>query len=238
VPNVKHYAFLVAAAAACSTRPVVLAPVRVETPSTVSSTTQSATVFETQRDDPFATTNRIDWPGPNRYRSAVGAPGPDYWQQRADYTISASLEYIRSWAFKHPTPGDFFRSIENSTGEDLSWFWRSFFYTTDALDIGIDNVSTRTSEGQTFATISLRRNTSIPFPVRLRVAYSDGSIQDFSLPVNIWARGNVFDAVIAVRGPVTGVRLWPDASVPGWNSSNDTWGKPPRANPVGPVTRR
>jgi hypothetical protein len=150
----------------------------------------------------------------------------------------AFREYIRRWAFKHPTPGDFFRSIENVAGEDLSWFWRGFFYTTDVLDIGIDNVTSRASEGQTFATITLRRNTSIPFPVRLRVAYGDGSTQDFSLPVNIWARGNHFDAVVPVRRAVTGVRLWPDPSVPDWNSSNDTWGNPPPADPVRPVTHR
>jgi hypothetical protein len=150
---------------------------------------------------------------------------------------TAFREYTRAWAFKHPTPGDFFRSIENSAGEDLSWFWHSFFYTTDVLDIGIESVSTRTSEGQTFAVIMLRRNTPIPFPVRLRVAYTDGTTQDFSLPVNIWARGNRFEAVLPVRGPVTGVRLWPDPSVPDWNPSNDTWGSPPPANPSGPVTR-
>jgi hypothetical protein len=151
---------------------------------------------------------------------------------------SAFRTYIRSWAFRHPTPGDFFRSIENSTGEDLSWFWRGFFYSTDVLDIGIDSVSTRTSDGQTFATIALRRNTSIPFPVRLRLAYSDGTTQDFSLPVNIWARGNRFDAILAVKGPVVGARLWPDPSVPDWNQSNNTWGNPPAANPAGPVTHR
>jgi aminopeptidase N len=149
----------------------------------------------------------------------------------------AFREYIRSWAFKHPTPGDFFRSVENSTGEDLSWFWRSFFYTTDVLDIGIDSVSTRSADGQTLATIALHRFTSIPFPVRLRVAYGDGTTQDFSFPVNIWARTNRFDAVVPVRGKVTGVRLWPDPSVPDWNPSNDTWGKPPTANTPGPVTR-
>ena len=154
-----------------------------------------------------------------------------------DLFDTAFREYTRSWAFKHPTPGDFFRSIENSVGEDLSWFWHSFFYTTDVLDIGIESVSTRTSEGQTFAAIALRRNTSIPFPVRLRVAYGDGTTQDFSLPVNIWAHGNRFDAVLPVRSPVTGVRLWPDPSVPDWNPTNDTWGSPPPANPVRPVTR-
>ncbi|MFL5488570.1 MAG: M1 family metallopeptidase [Gemmatimonadaceae bacterium] len=147
-------------------------------------------------------------------------------------------QYIRAWAFRHPTPGDFFRAIENGTGEDLSWFWRGFFYTTDVLDIGIDSVSTRRVEGQTLATISLRRLTSIPFPVRIRLAYTDGTTQDVSLPVNIWARGSQFDAVIPVRGPVIGARLWPDPSVPDWNVANDTWGRAPAGNPPGPVTRR
>ena len=94
--QVKHYALLAAALAACTQqRPVVLAPVRMEIPSADSSAAaarQSIPVFDTQRDDPFATTNRIDWPGPNRYRSSNGAPGPDYWQQRADYTITAALD--------------------------------------------------------------------------------------------------------------------------------------------------
>ncbi|MGH7652705.1 MAG: M1 family metallopeptidase [Gemmatimonadaceae bacterium] len=149
---------------------------------------------------------------------------------------SAFREYIRAWAYKHPTPGDFFRSIENSTGEDLSWFWRSFFYTTDVLDIAVEGVAMHTTEGQQFATITLRRNTSIPFPVRLRVRYSDGTTQDFSLPVNIWGRGNRFDAVLPVKAVVTGVRLWPDSTVPDWNPANDTWGNPPPADPAGPVT--
>jgi hypothetical protein len=155
-----------------------------------------------------------------------------------DLFDTAFREYTRAWAFKHPTPGDFFRSIENSAGEDLSWFWRSFLYTSDVLDIGIDSVSTRVVDGQTFAAIALRRYTSVPFPVRLRVAYGDGTTQDFSLPVHIWAQGNSFNAVIPARETVTGVRLWPDPSVPDWNASNDTWGRAPSANPAGPVTRK
>ena len=151
---------------------------------------------------------------------------------------NAFREYIRAWAFKHPTPGDFFRNVESSAGEDLSWFWRSFFYTTDVLDIGIDSVSTRTSEGQQFAVIELRRHTSVPFPVRLRVGYADGTTQDFSLPVNIWARGDRFEAVVPARARVVGVRLWPEPSVPDWNPANDTWGNAPSGNPLGPVTRQ
>lgn len=53
---------------------------------------------------------------------------------------NAFREYARRWAFKSPTPADFFRTIEDATGEDLDWFWRGWFYGTDACDISIDTV--------------------------------------------------------------------------------------------------
>jgi hypothetical protein len=179
----------------------------------------------------------------------------------------ALREYVRRWAYKHPTPGDFFRTMENVSGQDLSWFWRGFFYSDDVLDIGIDSVKNRAPQvshaagdgamggapgpvvrtadstqapaasggaggapadpGQRTAVIYLRRNTSIVFPVTLRLGLSDGSTQDVSLPVDIWAQGNAFAATVEVRAPVTGARLWPDPFVPDMNSTNDTWGTPP-----------
>ena len=52
----------------------------------------------------------------------------------------AFKEYARRWAFKHPTPADFFRTMEDASGEDLDWFWRGWFYGIDAADISIDSV--------------------------------------------------------------------------------------------------
>jgi hypothetical protein len=52
----------------------------------------------------------------------------------------AFKEYARRWAFKHPTPADFFRTMEDASGEDLDWFWRGWFFGTDAVDIAIDTV--------------------------------------------------------------------------------------------------
>ena len=49
-------------------------------------------------------------------------------------------EYARRWAFKHPTPADFFRTMEDASGEDLDWFWRGWFYGTEACDIALDSV--------------------------------------------------------------------------------------------------
>ena len=52
----------------------------------------------------------------------------------------AFKEYSRRWAFKHPSPADFFRTMEDASGVDLDWFWRGWFYTTDHVDIAMDEV--------------------------------------------------------------------------------------------------
>ena len=139
----------------------------------------------------------------------------------------AMREYGRRWAFKHPTPADFFRTVENVSGEDLSWFWNAFFYGTDVLDIAVDGVSMRQSPGQSTAEIHLRHVTSIPFPVTLRLKLNDQSTQDVRLPVQIWAHGDRYTASVPVSRPVIGVRLWPDPNVPDWNATNDIWGDAP-----------
>jgi hypothetical protein len=127
--------------------------------------------------------------------------------------------------------------VENQTGRDLGWFWRGFLYSDDVLDIAVDSVSMTTLDGDPYARISLRRVTSIPFPVEMRLALSDGSTTDVKLPVEIWGTGDHYQALVPVKANVTGVRLWPDPSVPDWDSANDVWGKAPPADALGPVTR-
>ena len=139
----------------------------------------------------------------------------------------AVREYARRWAFKHPTPADFFRTIENVSGADLSWFWNAFFYGTGVLDIAIDGVAMRQAAGQTIAEIHLRRVTNVPFPVTMRLKLNDGSTQDVKLPVEIWTRSDRYMATVEVSRPVVGARLWPDPHVPDWNVSNDVWGEAP-----------
>ncbi|MGG7606533.1 M1 family metallopeptidase [Massilia sp. BKSP1R2A-1] len=53
----------------------------------------------------------------------------------------AFKEYAERWKFKRPTPADFFRTMEDASGTDLDWFWRGWFYTTDAVDISVDGIS-------------------------------------------------------------------------------------------------
>jgi len=58
----------------------------------------------------------------------------------------ALREYSRRWAFKRPEPADFFRSMEDASGVDLDWFWRGWFYSTRAVDVGITSVTRHTIE--------------------------------------------------------------------------------------------
>jgi aminopeptidase N len=148
----------------------------------------------------------------------------------------AFREYTANWAFKHPTPGDFFRSIESSAGQDLAWFWRGFFYTNDVLDIGIDTAATVSRDGRNVAMIQLHKHTSIPFPVELRLKLSDGTTQDVKLPVDVWYLGDRYTATIPVRAPLAGARLWPDGTVPDFYGANDSWGSAPAPDKPGTVT--
>ncbi len=68
-------------------------------------------------------------------------------------------EYARRWAFKHPAPADFFRTMEDASGEDLDWFWRGWFYNIDPVDISLDSVrwANMTLEGETSRASSERR---------------------------------------------------------------------------------
>src|SRR5207302_1288449 len=77
-------------------------------------------------------------------------------------------EYIRRWAFKHPTPADFFRTMDDALGEDLSFFWRGWFYRTDVVDQAVDSVQQKVdSAGTKSAAVFLESPGGLPMPVDL-----------------------------------------------------------------------
>ncbi|MDF3053882.1 MAG: peptidase [Geminicoccaceae bacterium] len=87
----------------------------------------------------------------------------------------AFKQYITRWAYKHPTPADFFRSMEDGVGEDLSWFWRSWFYTTETLDQAVDSVAS--DSGSSASRIYLRNAGAMPMPVELELVMDDGEVR-------------------------------------------------------------
>jgi hypothetical protein len=136
----------------------------------------------------------------------------------------AFREYIRRWAYKHPTPADFFRSIEDGVGEDLSWFWRSWFYSTERLDQAVDSV-TADSTG-TMSLVYLRSATSMPMPVELDLRMDDGTTQHMSLPVDIWYGGNRHTTMVAGPKKVVGVTVDPGNYYPDVRRENNRWDAP------------
>ena len=136
---------------------------------------------------------------------------------------TAFREYIRRWAYKHPTPADFFRTMDDALGEDLSWFWRGWFYTTDVIDQAIDSVITvHDSIGETHAAVFLSNLGRLPMPVELRLTLASGTTTRVRLPVEIWFQGNQYVYVTPVA-KVTKVELDPDRALPVILRDNKTW---------------
>ena len=136
---------------------------------------------------------------------------------------SAFREYTRRWAFKHPQPADFFRTIEEVSGRNLSWFWRGFFYTTAALDQSVESVKQEPG-GPTQVTLANLGDAVMP--VELQLAYGDGTTGLVKLPVEIWYLGDRYVYEDRSGKLITGATVNPDGTFPDAISTNDAW-KPP-----------
>ncbi|MFN3346072.1 MAG: M1 family metallopeptidase [Chloroherpetonaceae bacterium] len=133
----------------------------------------------------------------------------------------AFKEYIKRWKYKHPTPEDFFRTIEDAAGEDLAWFWRGWFYTTAQLDQSVDSVHTLDSLDQYYNRIFLVNRKEMVMPIEMEITYEDGSTERRKLPVEIWLQGNVFVAPVWSEKKIVGVELDPDKKLPDVDLSNN-----------------
>ena len=133
----------------------------------------------------------------------------------------AFKQYIQRWAYKHPTPADFFRSMEDGVGEDLSWFWRSWFYTTETLDQAVDSVAS--DSGSIASRIYLRNAGAMPMPVELELVMDDGSTRQLSLPVEVWYAGDRYDVLVAEARKVVKVTIDPKSIYPDVRRENNVW---------------
>jgi hypothetical protein len=141
---------------------------------------------------------------------------------------AAFAEYTRRWAYRHPTPADFFRSMNDGLGEDLSWFWRSWFFRTDHLDQAIDSVRITQVNGQASVRVFLSSRREMVAPVELSISTADGASRSVKLPVETWLRGN--NTVWLLRTPADArpVQIEIDARgvYPDVDRSNNRWTAP------------
>ncbi len=131
--------------------------------------------------------------------------------------------YIRRWAFKHPTPDDFFRTMNDASGEDLNYFWKGWFYKTWTIDqavVGVSYVHNKPEEG---ALITLENLQKLPMPVTVKVYESNGRSGIKKLPVEIWQRGGQWQFEYNSVSPIDSVVVDPDRMLPDINRSNNKW---------------
>ena len=137
----------------------------------------------------------------------------------------AFKQYITRWAYKHPTPADFFRSVEDGVGEDLSWFWRSWFYTTETLDQAVDSVAS--DSGSIASRIYLRNAGAMPMPVELELVMDDGTTKQMSLPVEVWYGGDRYNVLVPEARKVVRVTIDPRKLYPDVRRENNAWSARP-----------
>ncbi len=132
---------------------------------------------------------------------------------------AAFRAYIERWAYKHPQPADFFRTMEDVSGEDLDWFWRGWFLSTETLDQALASVE-HMPEG---SVVTLANLGGLVMPAELEVAFEDGSRERVRVPVEAFFGGDTFGVAVPGSRRIASVRLDPDGVLPDTDESNDTW---------------
>ncbi|MEX0995050.1 MAG: M1 family metallopeptidase [Balneolaceae bacterium] len=137
-----------------------------------------------------------------------------------DLFHEAYLTFFDRWAYKHPQPWDFFNTIEDISGMDLGWFWRSWYYETWVLDHAIGEVT----QNNNSVRIEIRDNGNVPMPVSILITFEDGTQQMETVPVDVWLSGKRSTTLnIEAAQPVREVRLDPGEHFPDIDRSNLTW---------------
>jgi len=136
----------------------------------------------------------------------------------------AFRRFIAAWAFKHPTPADFFRSMDSEAGEDLSWFWRGWFYNNWQLDLAVTGIAPFPKDAAfTGSTVTVASLQKMVMPVTLRVTFADGTKRDIRLPAETWIRQASTQVPVVSGSPVVRAELDPGHQLPDKDRSNNAF---------------
>ena len=135
----------------------------------------------------------------------------------------AFRQYIHSWAYKHPTPYDFFRTMENAAGEDLSWFWKSWFLNNWKMDQGITEVKQVNTNGFTGYAIKVDNLDKMPMPIILGIKTKSGKTDIVKVPVDVWMKNTSWIVRYPTTEEVVEVVLDPQQVLPDSNVENNKW---------------
>jgi hypothetical protein len=138
----------------------------------------------------------------------------------------AFRKFIRDWTFRHPSPSDFFRAMESAGGEDLSWFWRGWYFNNWTLDLAVSGAAPADGGWQNGALISLVNLDPLVMPAVIELGFQDGSTRRIELPVETWIKSASVNIRIDSTQPVVTVTIDPDHRLPDRDRTNNVWKAP------------
>ena len=133
--------------------------------------------------------------------------------------------YIRRWAFKHPTPVDFFRTMEDVSGKRLDWYFREWFLENPHFDQAIDSVVTQQRGDTLFVGVLYANHARGVEPIRARFTFTDGSTQDFNYPAEVWSTNtSMYPREYAFVGKkLAKIELDPEQRLVDVDRTNNSW---------------
>ncbi|HKL87526.1 MAG TPA: hypothetical protein VJ884_00880 [Salinibacter sp.] len=161
--------------------------------------------------------------GIDRYLASYDKPGVMLHALRGilgEETFFEAYEtFTERWAYKHPTPYDFFNTFEDVADRELDWFWRGTLYETWTMDHAVQSVK-QTDDG---AVVTVADEGQLPMPVFLRATFADGRTVERRVGVEPWLNGKRSVEVRLEGGTVTEVQIDADRMLPDLDRSNNTW---------------
>ncbi len=122
-----------------------------------------------------------------------------------DLFKKALHEYMNNWNGKHPIPYDFFFTFDRIAGEDLSWFWKPWFFETGFADLSVERVN---FDKEKNITAVIKNFGSYPVPIDLKITYKDGTNEILHKPASIWKSGdNVYNFELGKRKEFSKIEL-------------------------------
>ena len=141
-------------------------------------------------------------------------------EDRFDY---AWREYVRRWAFKHPTPYDFFKTMEDAAGEDLGWYWKGWYLNDWKIDQGVKDVTYIQQDATKGSVITIENLEKMPMPVTIEIKEVNGTKKRVELPYEIWQRGSTWSFKYDSKSAIETIVIDPDNKLPDTNTKNNNW---------------
>ncbi len=135
----------------------------------------------------------------------------------------AFRKFIRDWAYKHPSPSDFFRAMASEGGEDLDYFWRGYYFNNWTLDLAVTDVSPVDKDDPSKGTqITVANVGQLVLPATLRVEFGQNNAVHIAIPAETWIQNTSHTFTVSgAQGKPTRVVLDPDHHLPDTNRANN-----------------